>query len=50
MRADLLHLRLVGAFAYRVNNHRPHDALAGKTRAAYLKQLSAADQTQSHMA
>ncbi len=39
---------LVDAFAHRFNNHRPHDALDGKTPAEYLRSLSSASQP-SHM-
>jgi putative transposase len=37
------------AFAYRFNHHRPHDGLAGRTPAEYLKSLSRGDPKPSHM-
>jgi putative transposase len=40
---------LVDAFAYRFNNHRPHDALDGRTPAEYLQTRSSGDPAASHM-
>jgi transposase InsO family protein len=37
------------AFACRFNHHRPHDALAGRTPAEYLKSLSRGDPKPSHI-
>jgi putative transposase len=39
----------VDAFAHRFNHHRPHDALAGRTPAEYLKSLGQGDPPPSHM-
>jgi transposase InsO family protein len=39
----------VDAFAHRYNNHRPHDALDGKTPAEYLSTFSRSDLQPSHM-
>lgn len=39
----------VDAFAHRYNNHRPHDALGGKTPAEYLKHTGQERPDQSHM-
>lgn len=39
----------VDAFAHRFNNHRPHDALDGRTPAEYLKTLSCEHPAASHM-
>ena len=39
----------VDAFAHRYNNHRPHDALDGKTPAEYLNSISCRKPKPSHM-